>query len=97
MERQNIGAALPFGRGHHRGSRSSGGMSGRLLVSLVFAGCSLPVASGSEFGEYPCHTSMPPVPTDPAGYENMWDPFVLRAPDTGDPLEVKSESTDGVR
>ncbi|HUS81116.1 MAG TPA: hypothetical protein VM283_07590 [Armatimonadota bacterium] len=27
----------------------------------------------------------------------MWDPFVLRAPGTGDALAVKSESTDGVR
>ena len=72
-------------------------MSRRLLASLVFAASFLLDASGGEFGEYPCHTSMPPLPTDPAGYENMWDPFVLRAPDTGDPLEVKSESTDGVR
>ena len=72
-------------------------MSRRLLASLVFAASFLLDASGGEFGEYPCHTSMPPLPTDPAGYENMWDPFVLRAPDTGDPLEVRSESTDGVR
>ena len=64
---------------------------------MLTAAVALVSASSGEFGEYPSHTDMPPVPTSPADYEGMWDPFVLRVPGTGDALEVKSESTDGLR
>jgi hypothetical protein len=64
---------------------------------MLTAAVALVSVAGGEFGEYPSHTDMPPVPTSPADYEGMWDPFVLRVPGTVDPLEVKSESTDGVR
>lgn len=97
MREHHIGGSTLSGPSYRRGSRSKGGMCGLLLWSLVLAACSLPTASGGEFGEYPSHSDMPPVPTDTADFEGMWDPFVLRALGTGDPLEVKTESTDDVR
>ena len=45
-------------------------------------------------GENPLHTTMPPMPEEPADYVNMWDPFVLRAPGTGTGLEISAQAAD---
>lgn len=63
---------------------------------LVLALWCFSSASAAGFGDYPAHTTMPEVPTDPAAYESMWDPFVLRAA-TGEPLQVQPESASDLR
>ncbi len=97
MREHCIGGSSPSAPSHRRGRQARNGMFGLLLLSVALAACSLAAAWGGEFGEYTAHTDMPSVPTSPADHEGMWDPFVLRVPGTGDALEVKSESTDGLR
>ncbi len=79
-----------------RGWRWRSRLCGSLVWSVLIAACSLPAALGAGFGDYPAHTDMPDVPTDPADYENMWDPFVLRLP-SGEPLQVRSETDSDLR
>jgi hypothetical protein len=45
-------------------------------------------------GENPLHIRMPPMPEEPVDYVNMWDPFVLRAPGTGEGLEITTQAAD---
>ncbi len=71
--------------------------SERVLWTLVVTACCSSLASAGEYGEYPQHASMPPVPTDPRDRESMWDTFALRTPGTGTALEIKSESASSVR
>jgi len=69
----------------------------QLLWCVTLVACFIPTSLAAESGEYPSHTEMPPVPTDPADYENMWDPYVLRASGDGAPLEMNPESDAEVR
>ncbi len=97
MDEHGTDGSPLFGPSYRRASGSRGGMCGLLLSSLALAVCSLPAASGAELGDYAAHTDMPPVPTDPADYESKWDPFALRMAETGEPLQVQSESDGDVR
>lgn len=97
MREYNDAATSPTGCNRGPGRLSRGGICAALLLSLVLACCPVTSTLGGEFGEYPSHTNMPPVPTDPARYQAMWDPFVLRESSSKEPLQIAPESTDGVR
>ncbi len=60
------------------------------LLSLLAGFCFQVTAS--DYGADYVHTSMPPIAEDPSDFVNMWDPFSLREPDTGDALLVSAES-----
>lgn len=95
MTEQKLGAPLRLAPNHRTGRRLRTGICRPLLVALaVFA---LAALAQGEFGDYPSHAEMPPVPTNPADYESMWDPFVLRAPANEQALTVRSEPIDNVR
>lgn len=60
------------------------------VVAMMFLLLSQAV-SAHDFGEYAAHIQMPEIPDDPAMYESMWDPFVIRRGVEGTPIEVNTE------
>lgn len=90
MRERDIHGSSPSAVARRRRRRAGGRVCGLLLLALM--ACPCPAAPAGGFGEHPSHAEMPPVPTNPAEYQSMWDPFVLRAAETGEPLEVSSES-----
>ncbi len=59
----------------------------KILLFLLSHVCLCATVSAG-WGDSPLHNEMPPVPATPADFQNMWDPFALRQPGSGEVLEL---------
>lgn len=71
----------------------------QLVLGLALIGIQASLAvQAADIRDYPRHVDMPPRPTTPADYQNMWDLFALRVgAENSRALAVPAESTSQLR